>query len=535
MGQNPIGRKLMLDVILRGGTVVDGTGRPAFVADLGVKDGRIVRVGNLADQDAETVLDCVGLHLLPGFIDTHVHSDMALLHDRQHANGLHQGITTEILGQDGLSYAPLSQENLETYAFFNRGLNGYYSDVKLDFRSVSEYLARMDGSVGVNVAYNVPHGTVRLEALGFHDAPLTGYPLEKAKALLREAFDQGAVGFSTGLSYYPQSFSDTKEMVELCSVAAEYDAPLVIHLRTVPHVGVELPAVQEALEIGRRSGCAVHFSHFRTAPGSAGRTQSLVAPLEEAIAHGQRVTAECYPYYSGSGYPMVCLPPWANEGGPKAILARLADPKLRPALERGMRNNAAKAEGTFTHVPSHPEYVGRDFRDVAREEGKTVEGLICDLLLENQLDVGYFSNPDGTPEQKAQVDRDLVWLLSRPYYMCGSDAIPYGRKPHPRAFGTFPRFFRLARENGMSVENFAYHTSQLPAKTFGLKDRGILTEGAFADIVALDYVQTTDQSTYEQGRRPPKGIQYVLVNGQLAVDEGKVNGILNGRALRREK
>jgi len=525
----------MLDVILRGGTVVDGTGKPAFTADLGVKDGRIVRIGNLADRNAELVLDVTGLHLLPGFIDTHVHSDMALLHDWQHANGLHQGVTTEILGQDGLSYAPLSQENLEEYAFFNRGLNGYYPDVKLDFHSVSEYLDRFDQSIGINVAYNVPHGTVRLEALGFHDAPLTGYPLQKAKNLLREAFKQGAVGFSTGLSYYPHSFSDTKEMVELCSVAAEYGVPLVIHLRSVPRPGVTLPAVQEAIEIGRLSGCAVHFSHFRTGPGSAGKTRGLVAPLEEAIARGQKVTAECYPYYSGSGYPMVCLPPWANEGGSKAILARLADPGLRPALEEGMRRNAAKADGTFTHVPSHPEYVGRDFRDVAKQECRTVEGLICDLLLENELDVGYFSNPDGTDEQKAQVDRDLVWLLSRPYYMCGSDAIPYGRLPHPRAFGTFPRFLRLARENGMKVEDFAYHTSHLPAMTFGLRDRGTLTEGAFADIVALDYMKTTDQSTYSNGRRPPKGIQYVLVNGQLAVDEGKVNGIFNGRALRKGK
>lgn len=524
---------MQYDVIIRGGTVVDGSGKAPYRADLALKDGRIAAIGSLESQDAVDEIDAAGLHVLPGFIDTHVHSDMALLHDRQHANGLAQGITTEILGQDGISYAPLSPENRRQYALYNRGLNGCFDDVALDFSNVEQYLSCFDGRAGINAAYNVPHGAVRLEALGFHDLPLKGYALDKAKDLMRESFEQGAVGFSTGLSYYPHSYSDTQEMVELCKVCAEYDVPLVIHLRTVPRPGVELPAVPEALEIGRRSGCAVHFSHFRTGAGNAGQASEIVKPMEAAIAAGQRVTLECYPYYSGSGYPVVCLPPWAVEGGYEATLKRLADPALRGEMTKGMRENAAKCEGTFTHVPHHPSYVGRDFADVAEERGQSVEDMMCDLLLEEKLDVGYFSNPEGTEEQKAAMDRDFVYLLSRPYYMIGSDAIPYGPRPHPRAFGAFPRFFRLAREQGMAIETFAYHASALPARTFKLKDRGEIRVGGYGDLVVLDRERVTDTATYKHPRRGPKGIEYVLVNGQISLWQGQVTGILAGQGLRR--
>ncbi|MFR1759383.1 MAG: amidohydrolase family protein, partial [Christensenellaceae bacterium] len=188
---------------------------------------------------------------------------------------------------------------------------------------------------------------------------------------------------------------------------------------------------------------------------------------------------------------------------------------------------------TFTHVPHHPSYVGRDFADVAEERGQSVEDMMCDLLLEEKLDVGYFSNPEGTEEQKAAMDRDFVYLLSRPYYMIGSDAIPYGPRPHPRAFGAFPRFFRLAREQGMAIETFAYHASALPARTFKLKDRGEIRVGGYGDLVVLDRERVTDTSTYKHPRRGPKGIEYVLVNGQISLWQGQVTGILAGQGLRR--
>jgi len=526
---------MLFDSIIRNGLIVDGTGGKPYMADIGVKNGKIAAIGLPEDAKAIDEIDASGLAVLPGFIDTHVHSDLALLRDKQHANGLAQGVTTEILGQDGISYAPLSHDNLKEYIRFNRGLNGPLAEADMDFSNVDEFLTKFDGTTAINAAYNVPHGTVRLEALGFHDLPLRGYQLEKAKDLLRESFEQGAVGFSTGLSYYPHSYSDTQEMVELCSVCAEYDVPLVIHLRTVPRPGVELPAVPEALEIGRRSGCAVHFSHTRTSAGNAGQAEAVVAPMEAAIARGQKVTMECYPYYSGSGYPMVCLPPWAVEGGCDATLKRLADPTLRAAIVKGMQENVAKCTGTFTHVPHHPDYVGRDFADVANERGQVIEDMMCDLLLEEDLDVGYFSNPEGTEEEKRLMDHDFIHLLSKPYYMIGSDAIPYGPRPHPRAFGAFPRFFRLAREQGMKIENFAYHASALPADTFKLKGRGRILRGNWADLVVLDAERVTDQATYTHPRRGPKGIEYVLVNGQISLWQGQVNGIFAGKGLRRGK
>lgn len=522
----------MYDLIVRNAKIYDGNEGAPYTADIGIKGAMIEAIGDLGDAESIDTIDATNLAAMPGFIDTHCHSDMALLYDRQHANGLAQGITTELLGQDGLSYAPLSRDNLQAYAKYLSGLNGYFPDVPLDFHSVDTYLDRFHKKVAPNVAYQVPHGAIRLEALGFNDKPLTGYALDKAKDLMRQSFEEGAVAFSTGLSYFPCSYADTQEMIELCKVCAEYDVPFVIHGRSVFRGEIFDPNL-EAIRIAEEAGCRLHFSHFRTTPETYGRTEELLAPMEEAIARGMKITLETYPYYSGSGYAIIFLPPWAVEGGYEATLQRLANPALRDKICEGMRENTVRTEGTFTHLRKNEQYIGMDFDEVARLRGQSTEDMMCDILLEEDLDVGFYTNPTQDEEIRKQMDKDFITLLKKPYYMVCTDGIPYGLKPHPRAFGSFPRFLRLAREQGVSYATMANRMAKNPAKTFKLAKRGSIEVGNYADLVILEEDKVRDTATYRDPRRAPKGISYVIVNGKIAVYDEKVTGVLAGHAVRR--
>ena len=259
----------MLDLLIRGGVVIDGSGSKTYPADVAISSGRIEYVGPLEGAQADRVIEAAGVTVVPGFIDSHVHADVMLLHDPQHAAGLCQGVTTEILGQDGLSYAPLSPLNLQLCRRYLAGLNGN-PPILWDWSSVAEFRSRFNGTVAVNTAYLIPHNAVRLETTGWRDVPLRGDDLRSAQDIIRRGLDEGAVGFSTGLSYFPGAYSDTDEIVALCRPVAERDSPYVVHLRTVFRAQPFDP-VEEALEIGRRSGVPQPLATApRPGPGRGG-------------------------------------------------------------------------------------------------------------------------------------------------------------------------------------------------------------------------------------------------------------------------
>jgi len=528
---------MAFDLIIENGSVVDGTGVPARPADVGIIGSEISEIGDLSNADASRRIDASGHVVSPGFIDVHCHSDGALLTDGQHASGVRQGITTEIIGPDGLTYAPLPPDKYTMYRRYLSGLLGLPPE-DLDMSSVSSALGNYHHKTACNVAMFLGHGPVRLSAVGMQDVPLRNDALKQAVRIMEEAFEQGACGFATGLSYYPNSFSDSDELVELCKVAARYDKTFSVHTRNHNTDRAFFGGgVEEALEIGRRSGVKVHIEHYRTGPGNVGRVDELLEPIEKAKSDGVDVTLETYPYPVGSGYPLAHFPSWFHEGGTDAMLRRLADEETRAMLIRELesRDSSILYNYTWTWISSdaNRDLEGMSFRDVASDRGVSIEEMICDVLLEERLSCGLRGVPPESPRIWRAVEEDVMTLLDRPDYMVGSDAIPVGGLVHPRAWGTFPRIMgRLRRRHGYPVEQLVQRLAANPARTFGLAERGEIKEGYKADICIFDPDMINDLSSFEDPMMHPIGIPHVIVNGQLVVEDSECTGVMSGEGIK---
>ncbi len=529
---------MAFDVVIRGGTVVDGTGAPPVRADIGIKGERITAVGDIpqsADASVKTV-NAAGLHVSPGFIDVHSHADAALLNDGQHVSGIRQGVTTEIISPDGLTLAPLSAENYRMYRWYLSGILGFAPE-NLDMSSIEASRKNYHHKTSCNVATFAGHGPIRLEAAGMNDVPLTGDRLTAAKNLLRESFEQGAVGFATGLSYYPNSWSDTEELCALMEVAREFDRPMSIHLRN--HNGDRAfggGGVPEAIEIARRTGTELHFEHYRTSTRNAGLVERLMEPIDRAKSEGVDITLETYPYPVGSSFPQAFFPGYFHEGGPEQMLDTLNDSKKRTELISRMSEiSYTTPEGNvWTHIGEggDKDFEGWLFEDVAGEWGVSVEEMMCRMMAETSLACGMRVAPPGNISQWRQVEEDIMQLMARPDYMVGSDSIPVGGMPHPRAYGCFARMVgRLRRRHGYPLEQVVQRMTENPAKRFNLTGRGVITEGNFADLVIFDERNINDRSTFEDPAVHPEGVPYVLVNGKIAVENDAVTGILAGKAI----
>lgn len=526
----------MFDLILSGGTVVDGTGRAGYPADVGISGERIEAIGDLAKAEAARVIDAKGLTVSPGFIDTHTHSEGALLVDPQHAYGIRQGITTELLGIDGMSYAPLSRHNFTTYRHWLGGLLGDPPE-DLDMHSIEAFRGHYHKRVAVNTAYLVPHATVRLQALGFHDKPLRGDALDAAKRMVRDGLEQGAVGFTTGGRYYPGPWGDTDEIAELCREVRAAGKVYMCEPRS-PQIADRAfgkHGVSEGMEAARRSGAKLHFAHYRTNEQTVGRIDRIMAPIDDARTADHDVTFDIYPYPTGSSIAVSYIPDDAQEGGPQEILKRLRDPAQRRAIAALIdgREEPRLSAIVFSYMPNAPELEGTTLRDLAARRGRSRGEALCEVLLEQNLKVGYLAEPPEDQAVWAQLGRDFMELLARPDYMACSDITPAGNHPHPRVYGAFPRFLgRLRREVGiLSLEAMIHRMTDRPARRFGLTHRGRIEKGWFADVVLFDEKTVNDTATYEKPKQFPIGIPYVIVNGQVAVDDERCTRVFAGQAV----
>ena len=538
----------MEDLVIRDADVVDGSGAPSYRADVVVDDGRIVSIVQEAAAAgcqrpiAQRELDAEGLVLSPGFIDMHAHSDLALLRDPDHSAKAAQGVTLEVIGQDGLSYAPVDDRTLAEVRRAITGWNGYGDDIDFTWRSVGEYLDRLDhgfdgAGIAVNAAYLIPQGTVRMLAVGWEDREASPEELDRMRQLVAEGMEQGAVGMSSGLTYTPGMYAKDAELTELCRVVAEYGGYYCPHHRSYGAGALE--AYEEMVALAREAGCPLHLAHATMNFGvNEGRAPDLLALLDKALADGADLSLDTYPYTPGCTTLVAMLPSWANEGGPEAVLARLRDEeaaeRIRHHMEvigadgcHGVPIDWATIEISGVSDPALASYVGRTVRESADLRGEAPWTTARRLLVEDGL--------GSTILQHVGHEENVRAIMRHRVHTGGSDGILLGDKPHPRAYGTFPHYLgHYARELGiLPLEECVAHLTSRPAARLRLPDRGLVREGYRADLVLFDPDTVAAGSTFEAPRTLPTGIPYVLVDGRFVMEDGRRTDVLAGRAVRR--
>ncbi|MHB9759139.1 N-acyl-D-amino-acid deacylase family protein [Streptomyces sp. BYX5S] len=530
-----------MDLVIRDARVIDGSGSPSYRADVVVTDGRIAEIHAEGDGPRPTALrtvDADGLALSPGFIDMHAHSDLAVLRDPDHTAKAAQGVTLEVLGQDGLSYAPVDDRTLAQVRQAITGWNGDGSDIDFDWRTVGEYLDRIDRQgTAVNAAYLIPQGTVRMYAVGWDDRDATPAELDHMKRLVAEGMEQGAVGMSSGLTYTPGMYAKDAELTELCRVVAAYDGYYCPHHRS--YGAGALDAYREMVELTRDAGCALHLAHATMNFGvNKGKGKDLLALLDEALADGADISLDTYPYTPGATTLVAMLPSWANEGGPDATLARLKDDataeRIRHHVEvigadgcHGVPMEWDTIEISGVSDPALASCVGKTVAQAAAERGEAPWVTARRLLIADNL--------GSTILQHVGHEDNVRAIMQHPVHTGGSDGILQGFKPHPRAYGTFPHYLgHYARDLGvMSLEETVAHLTSRPAARLRLPDRGLVREGYRADLVLFDPETVAAGSTFEAPRTLPVGIPHVLVDGRFVIEDGRRTDVLAGRSVRR--
>lgn len=511
----------MFDLVVHGGMVLDGTGSAAARADIGVAAGRIAAVGDLDAATATDRIDATGRLVLPGLVDAHSHADAAILAPVVQLATLRQGVTTVVLGQDGLSYAPA---DLATRAFVERyfaAINGHHPALDGTV-SVADLMATWRGTTAVNTAYLVPHGTLRFGAVG---GSARGAGPEEIAAMRRgveRGLEDGAVGLSSGLEYVPGRFADAAELVELCRPVAAAGLPYVTHTRGYGEAAPR--AFAEAQAIGRAAGVAVHISHLH-GPG-----QLLVGLVDDALRAGIDVSFDTYPYRRACTIlAMAALPRWLDSADLDAETAALADPAVRARVVAGLSPDLL-GRITLAHVP-HPDWrwtEGRRLTDAAQQAGRPAVDVLVDLLVATGLAAS------GVVERPPATGADAIpMLLRHPAHVGGSDGIYVGSHPHPRGWGTFARFLgRHVRERAdWTWPEAAVHLAAHPAHRFGLADRGRVRPGLAADLAMVDADRVRDAADYANPTRPATGVQDVVVNGVPVLRAGELTGALAGRPL----
>jgi N-acyl-D-amino-acid deacylase len=519
---------MTFDVILRGGWIIDGTGGPPFRADVALLDTMIAEIGHLGDAQATRALDVTGRYVVPGFIDAHVHGDLMLLADPIHLPGLRQGVTTYLIGQDGSSFAPASRATLDYMRRYSAGFNGNPSGLSYDWATIDDYLTCFDRRVAINVAYLIPNGNVRMEVMGLDPRPARDEELAAMQRLVRQGMDAGAIGLSTGLDYIPSLHADAREIASLCKTLVPENGVYVTHMRGY---GARAPiGMREVYDIAQATGVPAHISHYN------GPADLLLPLIDEGRALGLDLTYDTYPYLAGSSIlGMVALPVWVQKGGVGATVARLHDPAIRARLRSDWFTSATPypLETTTISMVANPEWRWAEGQTVvaASAQAQLDPGdFVCEILAASDMAVGIVGYRQGE-----RTEADVRAIMRHPAHMAGSDGIFCGSFPHPRGWGAFARYlgYHTRQLGDYTWPDAVAHLSSHAARRFRLTDRGLLRPGFAADVAVFDPTTVNDRSTYAAGRTLADGVQHVLVNGTLVLEDGEPTGATPGRALRR--
>ena len=528
------------DLLIKGGRIVDGSGSPGYVADVAIKNDRIVKIGQLSQATATRIIDARGLVVAPGFIDMLGQSETYVLIDPRAMSKVMMGVTTEITGE-GESIAPINDRQIKEQEDFLKRFN-----LNIDWRTLDQYFKRLEkqGS-GVNLGTFVGATQVREYVVGYDDRAPTAQELEQMKKLVADAMRDGALGLSTSLQYVPARFAKTDELIELAKVARQYGGIYATHQRS--EANTIDASLDEVFEIAQKAQIPAEIWHLKTAyKKNWGRMSHVLEHIQQARDRGLDVTADIYPYIAGSTALSACLPPWALEGGTEKTLARLRDPQTRQRLKQEISQDQTEWENIYlgSGGPSGvligavvnrelESLQGKRISEIAADQKKDPLDVVFDLIIADHSQTGaiyFMMNED-----------DMRAAMKSPYVsFCtdsgarATDGPLAGSKSHPRGWGSYPRILgRYVRDEKLLTLEAAIHKmTGAPAARVGLRDRGVIKEGMFADITIFDPATVIDRATFESPNQYPIGIDYVLVNGKVSVDKGRRTTALAGRVLR---
>jgi N-acyl-D-amino-acid deacylase len=537
-----------MDILLKNGTVIDGRNSPPYKADVLISGSEIKEIGQI--NEANSIIDCSNLLVVPGFIDIHSHYDFSYFYDKYALASIMQGITTEIVGNCGLGSAPI---NPIVAAYYNQYVNYMLGDVEFQpFERIADFMKHIEtNGCSLNVGFLIPQGNVRAAVMKMDDRYPNSAELAQMQELVAQGMEDGAFGLSTGLIYPPGSITSTQELVELCHIVKKYGGIYTSHIRDEGK-GV-VSAISEAIQIGRLSGVPVQISHIKVVsafPGS--RTKQVMQLIECVRAEGIDVTADVYPYTAGNSLLSSLLPPWVLEGGREQFLKNLRDPEKRQRIVKEFMEfiwavagipwvlkiipksvwfrllpKILSKKAIMTSLTHHTEFVGKTLWDAVNTlyPDRPIMDRYLDFLAdeEGQVFISMFLM------KKANV----IDFMKAPFTMFSTDNLTTKMgNPHPRVYGTYPRILKCKL---LPMENLIYKMTGFPAARLGLTDRGTLEVGKKADIVVFDGEKIADLATHQNAKQFPIGIEYVFVNGGLTVEKGKHTNQLKGQVLRRKK
>lgn len=525
----------MYDLLIRNGRIISGTGNPWYYGDLAIVKGKIVRIGQLAKERATKIIDADGSFVTPGFIDGHSHSDLFIFADPSARQKVMQGVTTENLGMDGMSVAPIDEKDVASWRKYLSGLAG---DPKIPWtwRSFSDYFDAIDElPPATNITSYVGLGTIRLKVMGMSDRAASTDEIDHMKRIAARAMEEGARGISAGLIYPPSQYQTTAEMIEIAKVVREYDGIFDVHMRSESDDIME--AIDEVLQIGEQAAIPVLITHFKIrGQTNWGLSSEALEKLDHARQRGIEVTIAQYPYTAGSTMLHAVIPPWYHTGGPAQLIHLLK--KDRDAIKRdlhqrsGWENFAVQVGWENIIVSSVASTTNKSYEGMSIAEIASLKGLkdpadaAFDILVEEELAVGMIAF--------GMHENDVLRIMKHPTVNFITDGLLGGGRPHPRVYGTYPRILgRYVREQGvLSVEEAIRKMTSLPAEKLRLRTKGVIAENYDADITIYDPEAIIDRATYENPAQFPCGVKWVIVNGQVVVEDGEHTAARPGKTVR---